>query len=99
MVTVDSAMDGTWNVSPGGAVVIQVGGNLSAWFREPGLSSGLRSLWSLSVSCCRLKALAAQWRVLLGTLQQMNNRCNLAHCFFYLKFIQNSKTQLIMLIK
>lgn len=83
MVTVDFAMGGTWDVSLGGAVVMQVGGNLSAWFREPGLSSGLRSLWSVSVSCCRLKALAAQWRVLLGTLQQTNNnRCNLAH--FYL---------------
>lgn len=56
---------------------------MSAWFREPGLSSGLGSLWSVSASCCRLKALAAQWRVLLGTLQQKNNnRCSLAHFHF-----------------
>lgn len=82
MVTVDSAMGSTWDVSPGEAVVIHIGGNLSAWFREPGLSSGHRSLWSVSVSCCRVKALAVQWRVLFGMLQQTNhNRCNLTDFF------------------
>lgn len=58
MGSVDSVMGGLWDLFPGGTV-FRHGGNLPAWFRSPGLSSGLRSLCSVSVSCWRLKALAA----------------------------------------
>lgn len=56
MGSVDSVMGGLWDVFPRGTV-FRHGGNLPAW--SPGLSSGLRSLCSVSVSCWRLKALAA----------------------------------------
>lgn len=52
MGSAGSVMGGLWDVFPGGTVFRHGG---TAWFR----SSGLRSLCSVSVSCWRLKALAA----------------------------------------